>query len=135
MILENRGQLRILTPDEGNVLFKKKDTDNREYFNKVYLAISETEEDYSEVSKDYAYGLSTDKEYLQLKENYGNVEKMLKLQSEIIDSILFPKTTINNKPLDSLSEYITMRINDGAIDYETAIKHYPELKSKIDAML
>lgn len=135
MIIENKGKLRILTPDEGNVLFKKKDVDNREYFNKVYLAISETEEDYSEVSKDYAYGLSTDKEYIELKENYGNVEKMLKLQSEIIDSVLFPKNITNSKPLESLSEYIVIRINEGNIDYDTAIKHYPELKAKIDSML
>jgi len=135
MIVENRGKLRILTPDEGNLLFKKKDADNRDYFNKVYLAINETEEDYSEVSKDYAYGLSTDKEYIQLKENYNNVEKMLKLQSEIIDSILFPKIVVNSKPLESLAQYIVLRINDGIIEYDDAIKYYPELKNKIDSML
>ena len=54
MIIENRGQIRILIPNEGNVLFKKKD-EHREYLNKVFLAISETEDDYAEVSKDYAY--------------------------------------------------------------------------------
>lgn len=135
MIIENRGQLRILTPDEGNVLFKKKNIDDREYYNKVYLAISESEDDYSEVSKDYAYGLSTDKEYLELKENYVNVEKMLKLQSKIIDSILFPKAVINSKPLESLAEYIVMRIKDGSVEYDIAIKQYPELKTKIDNML
>lgn len=135
MIIEKKGQLRILIPNEGNVLFKKKENNHREYFNKVFLAISETEDDYAEVSKDYAYGLSTDKEYLELKENYSNVEKMLKLQSEIIDSIIFPKIVIDSQPLEKLAEYIVMRINDGNIDYDLAIKQYPELRSKIDNLL
>lgn len=36
MIIENRGQLRILIPNEGNVLFKKNENNRREYFNKVF---------------------------------------------------------------------------------------------------
>ena len=39
MIIEKKGQLRILIPNEGNVLFKKKESNHREYFNKVFLAI------------------------------------------------------------------------------------------------
>lgn len=132
MIIQTKGQLKILLPDEGNVLFKKKDN-NKEYFTKVFLAVSETEDDYSEVTKDYAFGLSTDKEYIKLKENYSNIKERMKLQSEIIDSILFPNS--QNIKQETLVKYIIMRINDGIIDYNTAIQNYPNLKDKLDELL
>lgn len=132
MIIQTKGQLKILLPDEGNVLFKKKD-DNKEYFTKVFLAVSETEDDYLEVTKDYAFGLSTDKEYIKLKENYSNIKERIKLQSEIIDSILFPNS--QNIKQETLVKYIIMRINDGIIDYNTAIENYPNLKDKLDELL
>lgn len=132
-IIEKGSNLRLIQANDGLLLFKKKDT-NRTYFTEAYMAKNETEDDYGEVTYDYAYGLSNDKEYVELKENYKKIDEMVILQSYILDMLLFPDN-INNESLDELAEYISLRIMDKRINYDTVIKTYPNLKEKIDKML
>lgn len=128
-IIEKGSNLRLIQANEGMLLFKKKDT-NRSYFTEAYMAKSETQDDYGEVTYDYAYGLSIDKEYIELKENYKKLSALIELQSDVLDSLLFSE--YKSKEINKIEEYVTMRVIEGNIDYKKAIEKYPNIKEKID---
>lgn len=129
-IIEKGSNLRLIQANEGMLLFKKKDT-NRSYFTEAYMAKSETQDDYGEVTYDYAYGLSIDKEYIELKENYKKISNMLELQAGIIDLLLF-SNDYRTEDLEKIENYIALRVIDGKIDYDKAIEKYPNIKEKIN---
>lgn len=132
-IIEKGSGLRLIQANDGLLLFKKKDT-NRSYFTEAYMAKNETEDDYGEVTYDYAYGMSNDKEYIELKENYKKIDEMLILHSNILDMLLFPDS-INGEAIDELAKYVSLKIINKKLDYDIVIQKYPNLKEKIDKIL
>lgn len=137
MRIENKGEMTILYPDEGLLLFKKSD-EERTYHDKVYMAKYDSPNDYAEVTYAYAYGESNDEEFVKLQE-------MVELQSNVLDFIMFSNGVFNKgeyetelisiNPLDNLSKYLSIRITSQNLDYDMVISRFPELKNKIDEYL
>lgn len=153
MRIEKDGNLRILYPEKGLLLFKKSDTE-RTYHEMVYMAKSDTEDDYGEVTYDYVYGHQYDDTIKELMDKQEKHETMMELQADVIDYFILNNTnrqqaliplnlmvmtapTQHNIGIDCepLIKYLAMRIKMKKLDYDLVVDIYPEYQDILDELL
>lgn len=153
MRIERDGNLRILYPEKGMLIFKKSD-EERTYHDMIYMAKSDTEDDYGEVTYDYVYGHQYDDTIKDLMNKHEQQETIIDLQADVIDYFILnnndrphaimPLTlmampssfkAIEEINPDPLVKYLAMRIKMKKLDYDLVMSKYPEYQDVIDELL
>ena len=107
MHIENKGNMRILTPDFGYVIYNKK-TDS--YTSKVYLGINASLDDFTEVIDESIPKAIRDK-VIEVAEEAKNATDINNTQDEILNISMLATDEINTE-YSSLVDSILLAIDE-----------------------